>query len=85
VLGAFSFGVEVPVVLGVFVALGGVVEKDVEQHLDAGCVQGGDHGLELGYLPPWEAMRRLTDCSRQPRPRSLHISRRPATGSGRTG
>ena len=33
------------------VALGGVVEHDVEQHLEPGGVQGVDHGLELGDLP----------------------------------
>ena len=32
------------------VGLGGVVEDDVEDHLDARRVQGVDHGLELGDL-----------------------------------
>jgi hypothetical protein len=31
-------------------ALGGVVEHHVQQHLQPGGVQRGDHGLELGHL-----------------------------------
>jgi hypothetical protein len=32
------------------VALGGVVEHHVQQHLEPGRVQGRHHGLELGHL-----------------------------------
>ena len=37
------------------VALGGVVEDDVEDDLEAGAVQGVDHRLELGDLAPGPA------------------------------
>ena len=52
----------------VLVALGGVVEHDVEQHLEAGRMQRLHHSLELGHLtaePPGPDLRRVGRVRRE--------------------